>query len=216
MTVTAVLFDIDGTLVDSNFLHVDAWQRALAELGSPTDAWRIHRAIGQDSDRLLRSVAGDHDEQWMSDASALHSRYYRELAPRLRAFDRVPELLRAVASRGIAVVLATSAPEDELAMLLDVIDAPDAIHATTSADDVETAKPDPGILKVALERARATPSDAIMVGDSVWDLTAAARAHLRSVGVLSGGVGAGELAEAGAFAVYDDPAGLLRNLDAIL
>ncbi|MFJ8895093.1 HAD family hydrolase [Leifsonia sp. NPDC102414] len=216
MTVTAVLFDIDGTLVDSNFLHVDAWQRALAELGSPTDAWRIHRSIGQDSDRLLRSVAGDHDDEWMRRASDLHSRYYKEFAPRLRAFDGVQELLRAIASRGIAVVLATSAPDDELKLLLDTIDAPDAIHATTSADDVETAKPDPGILEVALDRAGATPSDAIMVGDSVWDLTAAARAHLRSIGVLSGGVGARELTDAGAFAVFDDPAALLENLDAIL
>lgn len=216
MTVTAVLFDVDGTLVDSNFLHVDAWQRAFAELGEPVDAWRIHRSIGKDSKRLLSTLVGDRDDEWKARASDLHSRNYRELAPRLRPFDKAAELLRALSSRGIAVVLATSAPEDELQLLLETIDAPDAIHATTSADDVETAKPDPGILEVALERAGASPSDAIMIGDSVWDLTAAARAHLRSVGVLSGGVGARELTDAGAFAVFDDPAELLGNLDAIL
>jgi HAD superfamily hydrolase (TIGR01549 family) len=216
MTVSAVLFDVDGTLVDSNYLHVDAWQRALAELGSPTDAWRIHRAIGQDSERLVRSVAGGHDDDWVARVTDLHSRYYRELAPRLRAFDGAAELLRAISGRGIRVVLATSAPGDELELLLDAIGAPDALTATTNADDVEQAKPDPGILEVALDRAGVGPSDAVMVGDAVWDLTAAARAHIRSIGVRSGGVGPAELFDAGASVVFDDPADLLAHLDDVL
>jgi HAD superfamily hydrolase (TIGR01509 family) len=213
MTVSAVLFDVDGTLVDSNYLHVDAWQRALAELGSPADAWRIHRAIGQDSERLVRSVAGERDDDWIARASDLHARYYRELAPRLRAFDGAAELLHAIHDRGIRVVLATSAPGDELELLLNAIGASDALTATTTADDVEQAKPDPGILEVALERAGVGPSDAVMVGDSVWDLTAAARAHIRSIGVRCGGVGPAELLGAGASLLFDDPADLLAHLD---
>jgi len=216
MTLTTVLFDVDGTLVDSNYLHVDAWQRAFADLDTAVDAWRIHRAIGQDSARLLRSVAGERDEAWNERAKSLHSEHYRALAPRLRAFDGAAGLLRAIAARGVRVVLATSAPEDELALLREALDADDAIHALTSADDVETAKPDPGILEVALRRADATPSDALMVGDSVWDMAAAARARIRSVGVLCGGVGAGELLGAGAQTVYDGPAALLAALDHVL
>ncbi|KQR51213.1 HAD family hydrolase [Leifsonia sp. Leaf336] len=216
MTLTTVLFDVDGTLVDSNYLHVDAWQRAFADLDTAVDAWRIHRAIGQDSARLLRSVAGERDEAWNERAKALHSEHYRALAPRLRAFDGAAGLLRAIAARGVRVVLATSAPEDELALLREALDADDAIHAVTSADDVETAKPDPGILEVALRRADATPSDALMVGDSVWDMAAAARARIRSVGVLCGGVGAAELLGAGAQAVHDGPAALLAALDGVL
>jgi HAD superfamily hydrolase (TIGR01549 family) len=216
MTISAVLFDVDGTLVDSNFLHVDAWSRAFAELGDPVDAWRIHRAIGQDSDRLLQALAGGHDEEWTGRAKDLHSRYYREQSGRLRAFARAADLLRELSSRGIRVVLATSAPEDELSMLMEVLDADDAIHATTNADDVETAKPEPGIIEVALDRAGADPSDALFIGDSVWDMMAAARAHVRAAGLLSGGVGPSELIEAGAVSVFDDPADLLARIDGVL
>jgi HAD superfamily hydrolase (TIGR01509 family) len=216
MTVSAALFDIDGTLIDSNFLHVDAWQRAFDEMGERVDAWRIHRSIGLDSAKLLESLVGERDDDWNTRAKDLHSKLYRESAHRLRPFDRAADLLRALSDRGIRVVLATSAPDDELELLLKALDAGDAVHATTSADDVEEAKPDPGILEVALERGGATPSQAIMFGDAVWDLKAAARAHIRSVGVLSGGTGGEELTDAGAFAVFDDPAAVLAGLDDIL
>lgn len=216
MTIRTVLFDVDGTLVDSNYLHIDAWQRAFAELAVPAEAWRIHRALGRDSGQLLREVAGEHDDEWNDRARALHAKHLRELAPRLRAFDGAADLLRAVAARGIRVVLATSAAEDELAMLRRALGADDAIHATTSADDVDEAKPDPGILEVALRRADAEAAEALVVGDSVWDMTAAARAHIRSVGVLCGGVGAAELTDAGAQEVFDGPAALLDALDRLL
>lgn len=216
MTVRTVLFDVDGTLVDSNYLHVDAWQRAFADLDVAVEAWRIHRAIGQDSARLLRSVAGERDDAWNEHAKSLHSDHYLELEPRLRAFDGAAELVRAIAARGIRVVLATSAPEDELALLRQALDADDAIHAVTSADDVDSAKPDPGLLVVALRRAGVTASDALMIGDSVWDMAAAIRAGIRSVGVLCGGVGAAELLGSGAEAVHDGPAALLDALDDVL
>ncbi|MEY9952239.1 HAD family hydrolase [Leifsonia sp. EB34] len=216
MTIRAVLFDVDGTLVDSNYLHIDAWQRAFAELGTPVDAWRVHRALGRDSGQLLREVVGERDDDWNDRARALHAENMQELAPRLRAFDGAADLLRTIAGRGIRVVLATSASEDELAMLRRAIDADDAVHAATSADDVEQAKPDPGILEVALRRADATAAEALVVGDSVWDMTAAGRAGIRSVGVLCGGVGPGELTDAGAQEVFDGPAAVLEALDRLL
>lgn len=216
MTISAVLFDVDGTLVDSNFLHVDAWSRAFADMGTPVDSWRIHRAIGQDSARLLEGLVGARDDDWITRAKDLHSRYYREQAGRLRAFEQAGDLLRELSSRGIRVVLATSAPTDELELLMDALDAEDAIHATTNADDVATAKPEPGIIEVALERAGCAPSDALFIGDSTWDMMAAARAHVRAAGVLSGGVGPSELLEAGAVSVFDDPADLLDRIDGVL
>jgi HAD superfamily hydrolase (TIGR01549 family) len=216
MTLSAVLFDVDGTLVDSNFLHVDAWSRAFADMGTPVDSWRIHRAIGQDSARLLEQLVGERDDEWITRAKDLHSRYYTEQSGRLRAFDRAADLLRELSGRGLHVVLATSAPEDELELLKQALDADDALHATTNADDVETAKPEPGIIEVALERAGVQPSDALFIGDSVWDMMAAARAHVRAAGVLSGGVGPSELLEAGAVSVFDDPADLLARIDGVL
>lgn len=213
----AVLFDVDGTLVDSNYLHVEAWHHAFERLDVPADAWRIHRAIGQDSARLITAVAGERDEAWVERAKRLHSDYYRDLAPRLRPFDGSREVLAALAGRGIRVVLATSAPRDELELLLEALDAGGAIHATTSADDVETAKPDPAIIGVALERAGAEPSDAVFVGDSTWDMIAAGHAGVRAAyGLRSGGISSMELADAGARAVFDDPGDLLTNLDEIV
>ena len=215
MSVSTALFDVDGTLVDSNFLHVDAWQQAFADLGEQVDAWRIHRAIGQDSSRLLHALVGERDDDWTRQAKELHSTYYRQLAPRLRAFDHAADLLRVLSDRGVRVVLATSAPDDELEILLRVLDCGDAVYATTSATDVDDAKPDPGILKVALDRAGTRPAEAVMIGDSTWDIEAAARARVRSIGVLCGGTGAAELAECGASAVFDDPAALLGQVDEV-
>ena len=215
-TTRTVLFDVDGTLVDSNLLHVDAWQRAFTRCGVEVDSWRIHRAIGQDSALLVEALAGDREPAWVDEVKRLHSEYYGELAPRLRRFDRVPELLATLDGRGIRVVLATSAPEDELRLLLEAIDADASIHATTSADDVETAKPEPNVIEVALERAGADASEALFVGDSTWDMVAARRAGVTAYGLRSGGISDGELRDAGARAVYDDPADLLAHLDELV
>lgn len=211
-TPKAVLFDVDGTLVDSNYLHVEAWSHAFDELDVRVEAWRVHRAIGQDSDRLLAALLGDRADELGEQAKALHSRFYRDLAYRLRPLDGAPDLLRALARRGITVVLATSAPEDELALLTDALDANDSIDASTNADDVDMAKPDPSIVNVALEKAGALPQHAVFVGDTVWDCIAASRAGVRTIGLLCGGSSSAELRSAGAIAVYDDPAALLAEI----
>ncbi|KQX07611.1 MULTISPECIES: HAD family hydrolase [unclassified Leifsonia] len=214
-TTIAVLFDIDGTLVDSNYLHVEAWQRAFQEMGTDVDAWRIHRSIGQDGDELITSLVGEQEDAWTSKASELNSTYYMELTPRLRIFDGARELLRTLAERGVTVVLATSAPQDELDVLLRVIDSDDVIHATTNADDVDTAKPEPDIVRIALSRAGVDADHAVFIGDSVWDMKAALRAGVTPYGVLSGGISGELLTDAGARAVFDDPADLLDRLDEI-
>lgn len=207
----AVLFDIDGTLVDSNYLHVDAWSRAFAEVGHPVDAWRIHRSIGLDGDKLLESLLGDALEAAGDRAKKLHTELYAQMSERLRPLPGAVELLHALSDARVRVVLATSAPKSELEILLGVLDSDDALHATTSSDDVETAKPRPDIVNVALERADVQASEALFVGDAVWDMVAAGRAEVQAIGVRTGGFGADELTDAGATAVFDDAAAVLAD-----
>ncbi|PXA72134.1 HAD family hydrolase [Cryobacterium arcticum] len=205
----AALFDIDGTLVDSNYLHVDAWQRAFQTLHTDVEAWRIHASIGQDAGQLLTSLVGERPADWLDEAKSLHARHYQELAPRLRAFPQARELLTTLAGEGIAVVLATSAPADELHLLLEVLNVADAIHATTNADDVDVAKPEPDIVQVALDRAGVSAGEAVFVGDSRWDMAAATRAGVTPFGLRCGGIAERLLTEAGAALVFTDPADLL-------
>jgi HAD superfamily hydrolase (TIGR01509 family) len=213
MATHAVLMDIDGTLVDSNYLHVEAWAHAFADVGAVVPAWRIHRAIGLDSSMLLDELLGDDVERLGSDVKDAHTRHYAELADRLAPLAGARELIRELHSRGIRVVLATSAPEEELTALRGLLDVEDALHAVTSSEDVETAKPEPDVIRIALERAGVDADDAVMVGDAVWDIRAAGRAGVRAVGVLSGGISAAELRDAGAVEVHDDAAALLAALD---
>lgn len=210
----AVLFDVDGTLVDSNYVHVHAWQRAFRDADVPVDAWRIHRGIGMDGATLLQELAGDASDDQRARAKELHSSYYTEMAPLLRLLPGAKALLATVADRGLQVVLATSAPEDELAVLRKILDSEDIVSVVTSSEDVDTAKPDPSIVQVALDKAGVTADRAVFLGDSVWDATAATRVSVPMIGVRSGGVGADELQNAGAAMVFDDPADLLAQLDA--
>ena len=209
----SVLFDIDGTLVDSNYLHVDAWHRAFQTLGVDVEAWRIHRSIGQDAGTLLTSLVGEKDEAWVSRAKDLHAENYKALAHRLRLLPQARQLLEALDSEGIIVVLATSAPEDELEILLELLDSDEVIHATTDADDVDVAKPSPDIVRVALDRAGVEAHEAVFVGDSEWDIKAASRAGVRSFGVLTGGTAGELLMQAGAERVFAGPADFLDRLD---
>ena len=212
MTAAAVLFDIDGTLVDSNYLHVYAWQRALADVGMDVESWRVLRRIGMDGSTLLGELAPDASDDLSDRLSELHSRYYQETTGLLKPLNGALRLLDEVASCGLQVVLATSAPEDELKKLRKVLDRDDVLSAVTSSEDVETAKPEPGIVEVALERADVEPDRAVFVGDTIWDVRAAARAGVACIGLESGGIDRRLLLDEGAVAVYENPQDLLDHL----
>jgi HAD superfamily hydrolase (TIGR01509 family) len=211
---TAVLFDIDGTLVDSNYAHIDAWWRAFLAVGESVGAWHIHRAIGMDSAKLLEALLPDASDETRDTAKQYHSAYFAEHQPRLRLLPGARELLQAVAEAGHAVVLATSAPEDELVRLRELLDAEEWLTAVTSSEDVEQAKPDPGIVQVALRKAGVEADSAVMVGDAMWDVEASDRVGVRCIGVMTGGIGGDELRGAGAAEVYDDAAAVLAALRA--
>jgi HAD superfamily hydrolase (TIGR01509 family) len=207
-----VIFDIDGTLVDSNYLHTLAWYRTFAEAGEDVPAYRIHRCIGMGSPQLIKELIG-RDQPDLSDA---HSRQYRELREESRPFDRARELLREIARRAGSVVLATSAKPEELEVLLRKLDAEDAINEVISSKDVEAAKPEPDVFAKALEAGGLDPRRAVAVGDSVWDLAAAGRCGLRCIALLTGGIASCELEAAGAAEVFSSPADLLERLDSSL
>lgn len=209
----AVLFDVDGTLVDSNYLHVQAWAEALAEVGRPSPAWKVHRSIGMDSTKLLERLLGSDADALGQRASELHAEKFQDLADKIQPFECARALLRAVHAREILVVLATSAPKDELARLRRALDCDDAISAVTSSADVQDAKPSPEVIDVALDKIGIAAEQAVLVGDAVWDAKAAARAGVKFVGLRCGGIAADDLRRAGATAIYDDPCDLLHGLD---
>jgi HAD superfamily hydrolase (TIGR01509 family) len=209
----AVLFDVDGTLVDSNYLHVYAWQRAFDGEGMTVAAWHIHRCIGMDGSKLVRTLSGDAPADVQDRLSDAHSRYYRETASLLAPLPGAQALLRRVAGLGLQVVLATSAPDDELDMLRKALGCDDIIAEATSSRDVDTAKPEPGIVRVALDRAGVDADQAVFVGDAVWDAHAAAGAGLPCIGMLSGGISRAELQAAGAAPIFADPQDLLEHLE---
>ncbi len=206
------MFDVDGTLIDSNYLHVYAWQRAFEAEGVPVTAWRVHRSIGMDGSRMVRTLTDDAPDDVQERLSDAHSRFYRELTPLLSPLPGARELLRRVSELGLQVVLASSAPEDELEALLKALDCDDVISETTSSRDVDTAKPEPGIVQVALDRAGVDSDHAVFVGDAVWDAHAAVRAGLPCIGLLSGGSAEAELQSAGASPIFADPQDLLDHL----
>jgi HAD superfamily hydrolase (TIGR01509 family) len=195
-----VLFDVDGTLIDTNYLHTLAWSRALRDAGEWAPMNAIHRLVGMGADQLLPELIG-HDSPAATEARPGH---YAKLIGDARAFPGAAELLGTLHDRGLAVVLATSAPDDELAILRKVLDADDAIDAQTTADDIERSKPDPEVFVTAMRAAGIDPQRALAVGDSVWDIRAARAAGIGCIAVESGGFSQHELSEAGATGVYRD------------
>ncbi|MFI6417291.1 HAD family hydrolase [Streptomyces sp. NPDC050842] len=210
----AALFDVDGTLTDTNHLHVVAWWEALRQAGHQVPMHAIHRAIGLPGGDLLDHLLGDDRDTSQDDRlSAAHHTLYATTFDRLPALASAADLLRKLAGTGWRVVLVTSAQNSELAALLRAIDADDAIADTSSSDDVEDGKPAPEPVRHALRLAKVPPERAVFVGDTVWDMKAATRAHVSAVGLLCGGIPQGDLEDAGAAAVYRDPADLLTHLD---
>lgn len=209
----AAVFDVDGTLADTNHLHVVTWWEAFRQAGHRVPMHAVHRAVGLPSTDLIAHLLGEDRDPEQDDAlSAAHTALYGQYFDRLPALPGAGDLLRRLAGDGWKVVLATSAGDAELGALRRAIDADDAITATAGADDVESGKPAPEPVQRALELAGVPAERAVFVGDTVWDMTAARRAGVRCVGVLSGGIPRADLVEAGADAVYDDPAALLEGL----
>ncbi|MEV6774627.1 HAD family hydrolase [Streptomyces syringium] len=210
----AAVFDVDGTLVDTNYLHAVSWWEAFRQAGHHVAMSDIHHTIGMGSGRLLDRLLGearDHDED--EAIGTAHKVLYATWFDRLSPLPGAAELLRTLAARNWRVVLATSAQGTELTALRRAVDADDAIFDATSADDVESTKPAPDPVCQALAQADAAPERALFVGDTVWDVKAAQRAGVGCVALLSGGIGEEELRAAGALAVYRDPAALLAELD---
>ncbi len=212
-TPLAVLFDVDGTLVDSNYLHVHTWACAFHEENIDVAAWQIHRSIGMDGSSLVASLSGDASDAVQQRLKDRHSSLYKDSSDLIVRLPGARELLHHLADDGIRVVLASSAPEDELAITRKILDSDDVIFAATSSKDVDTAKPDPGIVQVALERAGVSADRAVFVGDAVWDGEAATRVDVPFIGLRCGGVADCELEKAGAQAVFDDPYELLQRLE---
>ncbi|MFH8484826.1 HAD family hydrolase [Streptomyces longisporoflavus] len=209
----AALFDVDGTLVDTNYLHVTAWWEAFRQAGHRVSMRAVHHAIGLGGTDLIAHVLGD-DRDTDQDAtiSAAHKTLYGTHFDRLQAFEDAGQLLRTLAGEGWTIVLATSADGAELDALRAAIDADDVITATASADDVEEGKPAAEPVTHALELAGASARDSVFVGDSVWDMQAARRAGVTPLALLSGGIPREDLSRAGAEEVYDDTAHLLSSL----
>lgn len=200
MARSGVLFDVDGTLIDSNYLHTLAWARAFADHGEWAPMNAIHRLVGQGGDQLTARLLGREDPE----LNQTRSRHYRELQGDVRVFPGAADLLRAVHGMGLTVVLATSSPADELDRSRKLIDCEDSIDAATTADDVDASKPDPQIFLEALKAGGIDPRRALAIGDSVWDVEAAAAAGIGCLAVETGGFSHHELSEAGALHVYRD------------
>ena len=213
----AVLFDVDGTLVDTTYLHTVAWWEAFAQAGHDVPMAWIHRAIGMGSDQLL-DVLLPAERDTSSDAaiSAAHGALYSVYWSRLRPLPGAADLLRACHQHGLRVVLASSADPAELDVLMAALDADGAVDEATSGGDVDQSKPAPDLVQVALDKVGLRPAEAMFVGDAVWDAQACQRAGVPCVGVLSGGISQAELLEAGAVRVYRDAAEILASFPASL
>ena len=211
--LTAVLFDVDGTLVDSNDAHTRAWVKAFWEYGLTVDPAVVRRSIGMGGDKLMPAVSGVKEDSPLGKliANRRAEIFRREQLPRLKPFDGAKDLVAAIKDRGCTAVAASSAKEAELKPLLAVAGVDAMMDAKTSSDDAEASKPDPDIIEAALERAHADRSEAIMIGDTPYDIEAARRAGLEAIAFRSGGWADDDLS--GAIAIYDGPWDLLARID---
>jgi HAD superfamily hydrolase (TIGR01509 family) len=209
---TAAILDVDGTLVDTNYHHAIAWQRAFARHGHQVPAWRVHRHIGMGGDQLVAAVAGDEVEE--RDGGAIRESegaLYMEMIDEVRPLAQARALIEALAARVDSVVLASSAKEREVEHYVDLLEAREIADAWTTSADVEATKPEPDLVCAALDKAGADA--AVMIGDTTWDCEAAARAGIEAIAVLTGGFCESELRAAGAIAVFESLDALRGALD---
>ncbi|MFL6227707.1 MAG: HAD family hydrolase [Pyrinomonadaceae bacterium] len=214
--IKAVIFDVDGTLVDSNDLHVEAWREAFRGYGKELSFEELHGQMGKGGDQLMPVFCTREELERFGEE--LESRrvelFKRDYLPRVRPFPRVRELFERIKAEGRQIALASSAKQEEVERHKKSMGVEDLLEAATSADDAERSKPHPDIFQAALaEFEDVAPAEAIVVGDTPYDVQAAAKAGMRTVGLLSGGFAEEALREAGAVAVYRDVSDLLDNYD---
>jgi HAD superfamily hydrolase (TIGR01509 family) len=212
------LFDLDGTLVDSVYQHVIAWQEALTACGIALSVWRIHRRIGMSGglflNALQRETGVTFDPATLATLSRLHEESYLRRAASVVPLPGARELLDVLLVNDVPFAIATSGAQTVASAGLSLLDLPARVPIVTR-DLVERAKPDPHLFLAAAARLGANPAESFVVGDSVWDLLAAQRAGALGIGLLSGGYGPEELQAAGAYRVYQDPADLLGHLEEV-
>jgi HAD superfamily hydrolase (TIGR01549 family) len=211
VSTQAAILDVDGTLVDTNYHHAIAWHRAFTSSGVDLPVWRVHRHIGMGGDQLVAALAGDDVEEEKGDGIRdAEKERYMELIGEVRPLEGSRELIEDLRERGIEVVLASSAKDDEVDHYLDLLDARELVDGWTTSADVERTKPAPDLIEAAMEKAGTR--DAVMVGDSTWDIKAAERAGIETLAVLTGGFSQAELLETGARRVFGSVAELRENL----
>jgi HAD superfamily hydrolase (TIGR01509 family) len=208
----AVVLDIDGTLVDSNFQHAWCWHRALRQHGQVVPLWRVHRIIGMGGDRLVAALTGDEwDAEHGDDVREAEKALYFDLIHTVLPLPGARDFVLWLADRGHRIVLSSSAKPAEVDHYLGLLDVGDAIAGHTNSGDVENAKPEPDVVNAGL-KALGHPDEAVMIGDSVYDVQAASGAGLPTIGLLTGGFGGEELREVGATEIYVDLVDLRENV----
>jgi HAD superfamily hydrolase (TIGR01509 family) len=216
MTRRALIFDLDGTLVDTVYAHVFAWQEALAEAGLPIDGWRVHRKIGMSGGlftrAITREIGRELEPNQARELQERHGEIYKRLLPSPRPLPDAVALLRRLRDLEVPFGIATSGRRPEINRSLEMLGIPEDT-VVIERGDVARAKPEPDLFLACQERLGVDVRDCFVIGDAVWDLLAARRAGMLSVGVLSGGYGAEELVRAGAFRVYRDTRELYESLD---
>ena len=208
----AAILDVDGTLVDTNYQHALAWYRAFRQHDKLVPVWRIHRHIGMGGDQLVAALAGEEwDEEHGDDVRTAEKPLYLAMIEEVEPLEGARAMMEDLKERGHSVVLASSAKAEEVDHYLDLLDARDIADGWTTSADVEATKPEPDLVKAAVEKAGG--GDAVMVGDSIWDVEAAKRAGLETVAVLTGGFSEAELRDAGAAWVFESIEALREGLD---
>ena len=207
---TALVLDVDGTLLDTVYLHVIAWWEAFMDGGYEVSGFDIHRAIGRGSGDLVETLIGKQDEKVVDG----HAERWAPLREKCIPFHQVPELIRTCAERGMKVVYCTSGAPEDVEDFRKKIGCDDVISGVVNSGDVEQSKPAPDIVRAALEEVGVAPENAVMLGDTVYDVRAADAAGVACIGLMCGGIGERELQEAGAAAVYGNPSELLQDLEA--
>lgn len=208
-----VLFDVDGTLIDSSYFHALAWWQAFRREGLDIQVSAIHRCVGMGGDKLIEHLVPEWTRDMQEDLKSAHGAVFSTFWPSLRPFDCARDLLAACSDAGLAVGLASSAQERDLDVARRLLDAGKSIDAWTSSHDADESKPSPDILLACLEKLALSPSDVVFVGDAVWDVKAAAAIGIPCIALTCGGISEGELRDAGAAEVYDNPRHLLERLE---